>query len=170
LPAEGLEGFLKEVTGRDSGFLNVFAKQLKTVSAILCVCISIYPLLADVSELIAEEPEGELKDAIDRDFGSLDEFKKQFKAAGATQFGSGWAWLTKGKDGKLKVRHVSVTQALSILVRRMHVDLLYLEMSEAQQGEKLSWPCLPYSMTPIHAAAAAGPGLRRQAQGGLLSS
>ncbi|CAL5220377.1 g2382 [Coccomyxa viridis] len=50
-----------------------------------------------------QEPEGELKDAIDRDFGSLDEFKKQFKAAGATQFGSGWAWLTKGKDGKLKV-------------------------------------------------------------------
>lgn len=120
---------------------------------------SIYPLLADVSELIAEEPEGELKDAIDRDFGSLDEFKKQFKAAGATQFGSGWAWLTKGKDGKLKVRHVSVTQALSILVRRMHVVLSYLEMSEAQQGEKLSWPCPPYSMTPIHAAAAAG--LRR---------
>ena len=53
--------------------------------------------------LPAEEPEGELKEAIDRDFGSLDEFKKQFKAAGATQFGSGWAWLTKGKDGKLKV-------------------------------------------------------------------
>ena len=53
--------------------------------------------------LPAEQPEGELKEAIDRDFGSLDEFKKQFKAAGATQFGSGWAWLTKGKDGKLKV-------------------------------------------------------------------
>lgn len=33
----------------------------------------------------------------------MDEFKKQFKAAGATQFGSGWAWLVKGKDGKLAV-------------------------------------------------------------------
>ena len=54
--------------------------------------------------MCAEEPEGELKEAIDRDFGSLDEFKKQFKAAGATQFGSGWAWLTKSKDGKLKVK------------------------------------------------------------------
>ena len=53
--------------------------------------------------VFSEEPQGELKEAIDRDFGSLDEFKKQFKAAGATQIGSGWAWLTKGKDGKLKV-------------------------------------------------------------------
>lgn len=50
----------------------------------------------------AEEPSGELKAAIEKDFGSIDEFKKQFKAAGATQFGSGWAWLVL-EDGKLKV-------------------------------------------------------------------
>ncbi len=50
----------------------------------------------------AGEPSGELKEAIERDFGSLDEFKKQFKAAGATQFGSGWAWLV-AEGGKLKV-------------------------------------------------------------------
>ena len=56
-----------------------------------------------MNPVLAEEPEGEIKEAIERDFGSLDEFKKQFKAAGATQFGSGWAWLTKGSDSKLKV-------------------------------------------------------------------
>jgi len=50
----------------------------------------------------AGAPSGELKEAIERDFGSLDEFKKQFKAAGATQFGSGWAWLV-AEGGKLKV-------------------------------------------------------------------
>jgi hypothetical protein len=50
----------------------------------------------------AEQPAGELKAAIEKDFGSIDEFKKQFKAAGATQFGSGWAWLVL-EDGKLKV-------------------------------------------------------------------
>lgn len=50
----------------------------------------------------AEEPKGELKAAIEKDFGSLDEFKKQFKAAGATQFGSGWAWLVL-EGGQLKV-------------------------------------------------------------------
>ncbi len=60
-------------------------------------------LISDIPDISTEEPEGELKAAIDEAFGSLDEFKKQFKAAGATQFGSGWAWLVKGKDGKLKV-------------------------------------------------------------------
>ena len=48
-------------------------------------------------------PSGKLADAIAASFGSLDEFKTQFKAAGATQFGSGWAWLVKGPDGKLKI-------------------------------------------------------------------
>jgi Fe-Mn family superoxide dismutase len=48
-------------------------------------------------------PSGALGDAIARDFGSLDEFKTQFKAAGATQFGSGWAWLVTDKAGKLSI-------------------------------------------------------------------
>jgi Fe-Mn family superoxide dismutase len=41
--------------------------------------------------------------ALLRDFGSFDEFKKQFSAAAATRFGSGWAWLCVGQDGKLFV-------------------------------------------------------------------
>ncbi len=40
---------------------------------------------------------------IEADFGSFDKFVEEFKAAGATQFGSGWAWLVLDKDGKLKV-------------------------------------------------------------------
>jgi superoxide dismutase, Fe-Mn family len=39
------------------------------------------------------EPSGELADAINEAFGSFDAFKEQFEAAGANQFGSGWAWL-----------------------------------------------------------------------------
>jgi Fe-Mn family superoxide dismutase len=49
------------------------------------------------------EPSGELADAINSAFGSFDAFKEQFKEAGATQFGSGWAWLVKGSDGSLAV-------------------------------------------------------------------
>ncbi len=48
------------------------------------------------------KPSGALADAIDRDFGSFDAFVEAFKAAGATQFGSGWAWLV-AKGGKLDV-------------------------------------------------------------------
>jgi Fe-Mn family superoxide dismutase len=47
-------------------------------------------------------PSGELAAAIDSAFGSFDTFKAAFAKAGATQFGSGWAWLCV-KDGKLEV-------------------------------------------------------------------
>ncbi|RXR24203.1 superoxide dismutase [Flavobacterium stagni] len=49
------------------------------------------------------KPSGDLGAAIDRDFGSFEEFKAQFAKAGATQFGSGWAWLCVHKGGKLEV-------------------------------------------------------------------
>jgi len=48
------------------------------------------------------KPTGILADAIDRDLGGFEEFKTAFAKAGATQFGSGWAWLCV-QDGKLKV-------------------------------------------------------------------
>ncbi len=48
------------------------------------------------------QPSAELAAAIDRDLGGLDAFKEAFNAAGAGQFGSGWAWLIV-QDGKLKV-------------------------------------------------------------------
>ena len=47
-------------------------------------------------------PTGELAAAIDSAFGSFDAFKAALAKAGATQFGSGWAWLC-AKDGKLEV-------------------------------------------------------------------
>lgn len=49
------------------------------------------------------EPTGELADAIERDFGSFAEFKARFSKAGATQFGSGWAFLCVQKGGKLDI-------------------------------------------------------------------
>lgn len=47
-------------------------------------------------------PTGDLARAIDESFGAYDKFREAFKAAGATQFGSGWAWLVF-EGGKLKV-------------------------------------------------------------------
>lgn len=48
-------------------------------------------------------PTGELADAINATFGNFEEFKTKFINAGATRFGSGWAWLIVGTDGKLAV-------------------------------------------------------------------
>ena len=48
------------------------------------------------------EPSAELAAAIDRDLGGFEKFQADFNAAGAGQFGSGWAWLIV-QDGKLKI-------------------------------------------------------------------
>ena len=48
------------------------------------------------------QPSGDLATAINDTFGSLDGLKEKMNAAGATRFGSGWAWLIV-KDGKLEV-------------------------------------------------------------------
>ncbi|RCW88124.1 superoxide dismutase [Paracoccus lutimaris] len=46
---------------------------------------------------------GALEKALAESFGSVDKFKADFSAAGVGQFGSGWAWLVKDKDGSLKI-------------------------------------------------------------------
>jgi Fe-Mn family superoxide dismutase len=47
-------------------------------------------------------PTGALAQKINADFGSFGAFVEEFKKAGATQFGSGWAWLVLDQ-GTLKV-------------------------------------------------------------------
>jgi Fe-Mn family superoxide dismutase len=49
------------------------------------------------------EPAGKLGEAIKRDFGSFANFKKEFTDASTSLFGSGWAWLSVDKNGKLKI-------------------------------------------------------------------
>ncbi|WP_178024148.1 superoxide dismutase [uncultured Paenibacillus sp.] len=48
-------------------------------------------------------PTGAVASAIDSDLGGFDKFKEEFTKAATTRFGSGWAWLVVGKDGKLAV-------------------------------------------------------------------
>ncbi|MBD3821534.1 MAG: superoxide dismutase [Thiotrichales bacterium] len=48
-------------------------------------------------------PKGALADDINATFGGLDAMKEKFNTAGATRFGSGWAWLTVSADGKLEI-------------------------------------------------------------------
>jgi Fe-Mn family superoxide dismutase len=57
-------------------------------------------------EIMSKEggkPSGKLAEAIDSQLGGFDKFKEDFSKAGATRFGSGWAWLIVDADKKLKV-------------------------------------------------------------------
>jgi Fe-Mn family superoxide dismutase len=49
------------------------------------------------------EPTGAIADAINQAFGGFDQLKQQFNDAGVKRFGSGWAWLVRGSDGRLSV-------------------------------------------------------------------
>ena len=48
-------------------------------------------------------PSGALAEAITAQLGGFDKFKEDFAKAGATRFGSGWAWLSVNADKKLVV-------------------------------------------------------------------
>ena len=48
-------------------------------------------------------PKGKLGEAITATFGGFDKFKEEFAKAGATRFGSGWAWLYVTADKKLAI-------------------------------------------------------------------
>ncbi|PAT31765.1 superoxide dismutase [Mn] [Vandammella animalimorsus] len=49
------------------------------------------------------QPSGALAQAIERDLGGFEAFKEAFTKAAQTRFGSGWAWLSSDKSGKLLV-------------------------------------------------------------------
>lgn len=61
-----------------------------------------HSLFWDILSANGGEPSAELAAAIDSDLGGMDAFKEAFANAGATRFGSGWAWLVV-KGGKLAV-------------------------------------------------------------------
>lgn len=48
-------------------------------------------------------PSGKLADAINKSFGSFQEFREKFSQAAISQFGSGWAWLSRDNAGKISV-------------------------------------------------------------------
>lgn len=49
------------------------------------------------------QPTGPVAEAIIRDFGSFEAFKDKFADTSIKQFGAGWGWLVKNKEGKLEI-------------------------------------------------------------------
>jgi superoxide dismutase, Fe-Mn family len=82
-------------------------------------------------EMISPENRGVLSGALKADieatFGSVEDFKTKFAQAGATRFGSGWAWLAKDADGKLAV-YSTANQDSPVM--QGHTPLLGLDVWE----------------------------------------
>ena len=51
----------------------------------------------------SDTPPGRLVDALRAGFGSVDDFRKAFTDAALDRFGSGWAWLVKTSDERLRI-------------------------------------------------------------------
>ena len=83
------------------------------------------------------KPTGDLAVAIDRDFGSFDEFKAQFSAAGATQFGSGWAWLSVDNETK-KLEVTKTPNAENPWCAGSSTPILTMDVWEVRRGAQLA--------------------------------
>ena len=51
------------------------------------------------------DPQGELGKLLKSSFGSIEKFRETFRKHAVDNFGSGWTWLVKGRDGQLVVRN-----------------------------------------------------------------
>lgn len=79
----------------------------------------------------ADKPSGKLAKAIDKTFGSLAEMKMAFAAAGATRFGSGWAWLSLDAGGNLFISSTpNQDNPLMDVVERRGIPLLGIDVWE----------------------------------------
>lgn len=89
-----LEDQVKEVFGKDPGLFNNLGQHYNHVH--------FWNWMKPNGGGGATKVPAALLKAIDADLGGFDKFRADFIAAGTTQFGSGWAWLSL-KDGKLQV-------------------------------------------------------------------
>jgi len=95
LPGSGLEGkSLKEV------ILNAQGGMLNNAGQILNHNLYFGQFRAPKPD---NAPTGRLAEAINAEFGSFEAFKEIFAKAGATLFGSGWAWLCSDAEGNLQI-------------------------------------------------------------------
>ena len=91
------------------------------------------------------EPSGALANAINAKFGSLDALKEQVNAAGAGQFGSGWAWVAVDGNGELQVLSTPNQDSplMSGMTPILGIDVwehaYYLKYQNARPGYLEAW-------------------------------
>ena len=94
LEGKSLEEIVKESYGKNAGLFNNAGQHYNHVH--------FWQWMKPNGGGGASKIPGELLKAIESDLGGYDKFRTDFIAAGTTQFGSGWAWLSV-KDGKLEI-------------------------------------------------------------------
>ncbi len=75
------------------------------------------------------EPEGDLAEAIAENFENFSLFKEKLSALALGQFGSGWAWLSAGPNGELKLS-ASPNQDNPIIEGSNHIPILGIDVWE----------------------------------------
>jgi Fe-Mn family superoxide dismutase len=89
---------------------------------------------------------GKLEAALTKDFGSVQAFKDAFKAAAVGQFGSGWAWLVAGPEGKLEVTKtpngsnpLATEEGKALLGLDVWEHSYYLDFRNRRQDYVVNW-------------------------------
>jgi Fe-Mn family superoxide dismutase len=88
-----------------------------------------------------KEVDKKLAADINADFGSLDEFKKQFTDVALKVFGSGWAWLARGENGKLHM-HGLANQDSPLM--HGHTPIICLDVWEHAYYIQYKWEKAKY--------------------------
>jgi Fe-Mn family superoxide dismutase len=86
---------LEEVIGRSTGALFNNAAQVWNHDF----------YFAGMAPNAGGDPQGELGKLLKSSFGSLEKFRETFRKHAVDNFGSGWTWLVKTRDGQLVVRN-----------------------------------------------------------------
>ena len=112
-------------------------------------------------------PAGDLAVVIDGAFGDLATLKQKFVEAGVAQFGSGWAWLTADRTGKLQIvtthdadEPIEDAGAVPLLVCDVWEHAYYLDHQNDRKGFLKAWfDALPnWAFAAKQLAAAKGDG------------
>lgn len=105
------------------------------------------------------QPSGTLADEINKEFGSFDKFQEQFTQTAITTFGSGWAWLVRDTDRKLKIMSTSnagcplTTGAIPLLTCDVWEHAYYIDYRNARPDYiKAFWSLVNWEFVAHHAA------------------
>jgi len=124
---------VKETPAADMDLMTLFAQISKQPAAVRNNGGGYYNHILYFENMSPTQtkPSAELAAAIDKNFGSMDKFKEEYLTAAKKIFGSGWAWLSVDKDGKLFISTTpNQDNPLMDVVEKKGTPLLALDVWE----------------------------------------